>query len=119
MRRRRCGSAGTGLHARMCHKLGLPLSGFSSASGASRGLRPNRSNGASSISFLSRVREQTRRMLADGRQLAGPMTLDAHLKRLVDDFAQLSAYRQKTGYFSWLDAVRQEFRSRQVEQIAD
>jgi hypothetical protein len=63
-------------------------------------------------SFLNRLRAKVRQMLAEGQQLAEPMALDDHLTRLKDDFAHLSAYRRKTGYFSWLDAVRQEFRKR-------
>jgi hypothetical protein len=59
-------------------------------------------------SFLKRLRQKTQQMLDDGRQLARPLALDEHLKRLQEDFEVLSAYRRRTGY-SWLDAVREEF----------
>jgi hypothetical protein len=42
-----------------------------------------------------------------------------HYALPVVDFATLSAYRRKNGYFSWLDAVRQEFGTGDRERRAE
>jgi hypothetical protein len=70
-------------------------------------------NARDPASFLRRHREKVQQLLADGRQLASPMSLQMHLDSLRDAFARTSAYRQKHGYYSWCDAVRQHFVKRE------
>lgn len=70
-------------------------------------------NVADPETFLNLLRGKLDQMLVERRRSASPMTLDDHLKRLKSDFALVGEYKQKNGYFSWRDAIRQEFRKGQ------